>query len=370
MSDDQTTGLYLMVSVTRLRSFVFRYSTPGGRRCKYHIGRWPEWSATMARDEVAVLRRKLAQGIDPQRQRREARSARPETTVAALAEEYLSRYAAKKKSGARDREIVDRDVLPELGDVCATQVARSDVRRLFEAKSAATPVAANRLLACLSKVFSWAVEQEVVTANPCAGIRKNPEKARNRVLTEGEIRTLWRGLDAVSGVTWRVKTVIKLILVTAQRPGEVAGMRRSEFDGEWWMLPGERTKNGKRHRVPLTSLARELLETVPGTGDALFPAARGAKDTLLVSSLAHAVRKARFVDLRPWVPHDLRRTSATSMASAGVQPHIIDRLLNHTDPSTRAKHYDLYLYDSEKRDALERWEKILRRVAEIDYRRI
>ena len=146
-------------------------------------------------------------------------------------------------------------------------------------------------------------------------------------------------------------------------------MRRSELDNAWWVLPGERTKNGKPNRVPITSLANELLDTLPDSGDAIFPSARGAAGTLLVSSLAHAVRKVRFLGLRPWAPHDLRRTAATSMASAGVQPHIIDRLLSHTDSSVRAKHYDLYLYDSEKRDALERWEKILRHVAEIEERR-
>ncbi len=79
-ADDQATGLYLMVSVTGLRSFVFRYSTSDGRRRKHHIGRWPEWNATMAREEVASLRRKLAFGTDPQAERRAERSAAADTT--------------------------------------------------------------------------------------------------------------------------------------------------------------------------------------------------------------------------------------------------------------------------------------------------
>ncbi len=106
-----------------------------------------------------------------------------------LAQEYLDRYASKKRSVARDGEIHERDVVPEFGRVHASAASPSDIWKLFEAKSAAAPVAANRLLACLSKLFNWGTEQELVTVSPCSGIKKNPEKARDRVLTDTEIRT-------------------------------------------------------------------------------------------------------------------------------------------------------------------------------------
>jgi integrase len=173
-------------------------------------------------------------------------------------------------------------------------------------------------------------------------------------------------LDGAPGMSDSVGIALKLILVTGQRSGEVAGMRLSEIEGEWWTLPGARTKNGKAHRVPLTPLALELLGRFTSDGDEVFPASRRAEGTLLVSSLAHAIQKSEFLGLRRWTPHDLRRTAATRMASAGVQPHIIDRLLNHTDPSVRARYYDQYLYDAEKRSALGEWEGILIRTANID----
>ncbi len=226
-------------------------------------------------------------------------------------------------------------------------------------------MAANRLLACRSKKFSWGIEQEIVSANPCLGIKKNSEKPRERVLTEKDFRRLWQGLDEASGMSHGLRVALKLILVTAQRPGEIAGMRRSEIEGDWWTLPGVRAKNGKPHRVPLTSLAKELLASVGSEDDEVFPASRGPEGTLLVSSLAHAIREAEFVGPQPWTPHDLRRTAATCIASVGVQPHIIDRLLNPTDPSVHARHYDQYVYDAEKASAVNRWEATLRKSAGI-----
>lgn len=359
-ADEQITGLYLMVSATGVRSFVFRYSAADGRRKKHHIGRWPDWNATMAREEVLSLRRKLAQGIDPGIERREARQGMSELTLAQVADDYLERYASRKKSGARDREILARDVLPKIGSNRAKTLSRGDVRRIFEAKTSVAPVGANRLLACLSRLFNWAIEQEIVDVNPCQGIRKNRERARDRVLTEAELRTLWQALDASPGVSDGVRAALKLILLTAQRPGEVVGIRWSEIEGNWWMLPGSRTKNGKPHRVPLCETAHEVLELQRGDGDVVFPARRGTGATLLVNSLSRAIRNCGFFGINPWAPHDLRRTAATTMASAGVQPHILDRVLNHTDSSVRARHYDLYRYDSEKLAALEKWQEILR----------
>jgi integrase len=111
-------------------------------------------------------------------------------------------------------------------------------------------------LAAASAIFSWAIRQEIVAVNPCRTVDRNPTTARERVLSDGEVATLWPRLDPV----------LKLILLTGQRPGEVGALQRNHIAGGWWQMPGKPvgdwpgTKNGRDHRVALSESAQALVE--------------------------------------------------------------------------------------------------------------
>ena len=156
----------------------------------------------------------------------------------------------------------------------------------------------------------------------------------------------------------------RLILLTAQRPGEVFSMRwRDIEDGAWWVVPAEVAKNGEANRVPLSPKVREILEELrPKTGKGGWvlpsPFKRGAHLTSLKTVNDTIVRKT---GMRPWTPHDLRRTAASKMRAIGTDRRVLQALLNHKDRSVTAV-YDRYAMDREKQEAVAAWG---RRVEEI-----
>jgi integrase len=190
------------------------------------------------------------------------------------------------------------------------------------------------------------------------------------VLSDGEIRTLWEALDGVE-TDPRTKSqgavtaaTFRLILLTAQRPGEVLSMRWSDIeDDAWWIVPAEVAKNGEANRVYLSPQVRQILRGLrPHTGGSAWVLEsrrrRGFPLTTVKTAQAAIVRRNQ---MRHWTPHDLRRTAASKMSSDGVPRRVLQAILNHKDRSVTAI-YDRYSLDREKREALTAWG---RRVEEI-----
>ena len=151
----------------------------------------------------------------------------------------------------------------------------------------------------------------------------------------------------------------KFLLVTGQRRGEVAGMRWSEINGEGWKLPGERAKKGKGHLVPLSSLAREILDGVPQIGGLVF---RAHTDAALKGWSKIAPRLEKLTGpMEPWHLHDFRRTFATHLRSLGVERLVVSKLLNQAEAGV-TKIYDRYAADPEKSAPMERWANRLREI--------
>jgi integrase len=205
------------------------------------------------------------------------------------------------------------------------------------------------------------------------------EIKRERTLSDGEIVSLWNGLPKAM-VNDAIRLAAKLILVTAQRPGEVAGVSRSELDLDGqrtWTIPAERAKNGRAHVVPLSPLAvelfREALAQSPAGDDRLFRDRDGESPltTFLRNAPVLGIPRPRWPTESPadastskmlqrerrrlsFAPHDLRRTAATRMAELSYTRFIVGRVLNHAEPGVDAV-YDRYEYLREKRAALEAW---------------
>jgi integrase len=145
----------------------------------------------------------------------------------------------------------------------AASVTRGDVRTMMSRIEA--PVLANQVLAAASAIFSWANKQEIISGNPCRGVERNETRSRERVLSDTEVPRFWMAFEDAGLVA---SSALKTILLTGQRPGEVAHMRREHIVDGWWEMPGQPvhalgwpgTKNGAGHRIWLPQAARALIE--------------------------------------------------------------------------------------------------------------
>jgi integrase len=359
--DHDERGFALRVTEKNVRSFVLCYSIDGRER-RLTIGRWPTWSVTAARLKARELRRRIDAGEDPLEQKRARREA---PTVEEIAREYVERHAAKKKSGKTLGEYLNRDVLPVWGKWKAADVERRHVIELVERKALDTPIAGNMLLGVVRGMFNWAIKNEVYKGqNPASQVDPPaPKKERDRWLTEEEIRQFWTKLDSAK-MAPECRTALRLILITAQRSGEVLSAERTELDLDtaWWLIPSEKSKNGLQHSVPLSGLALAEIKKLEGEGRWLIPSWY-TDSHMTVAGLSNALAENQeHFGLARFTPHDLRRTAATHLTkTCGVSQFVVGKILNHSEKSVTAV-YDRYAYDPEKKAALEKWERELRRI--------
>ena len=223
-----------------------------------------------------------------------------------------------------------------------------------------------KMYAALSPFFSWAMRQRKISSDPTVGVwHPGAPPARERVLTEDERRWFLKASDRL-GTPYG--PLFQILLLTGQRLGEVTGMRWAELseDGQW-VLPGSRTKNHREHLVPLLPLARDIIaaldriESAAGLvftiGGVRLTGFSRAKSKLDAAMLAVARAENPAITVLHWTLHDLRRTAATGMADLGVQPHIVEAVLNHVSGHRAgvAGVYNRATYANEKKAALQRW---------------
>ena len=366
-------GLVVVVYPSSTKSFALRFRQDGIlKRVRLNAP-----TLAQARSEWQAQRDLLKTGEDPSEKIRSARvdkqlkrhSARIETTIEKLIEDFIKNYAKpNKKSWKSDEQKLKADILPKWGRLKAKDIKRGDVKDLLKDVAKRAPVGANRLLAVVRKMFNWAVDEGILEYSPCARMtRQAPEKSRDRVLSDDEIRTLWNGLAKID-LSVASQLALKLQLVTAVRIGEATGATRKEFDlkRKEWLIPGARTKNGLEHLVPLSPLALEIVSSIGGDSEVLFPGERDG-NSLRVDVISHDVPYLREeLGMDHFTSHDLRRTAATHLGELEFPPHIINAVLNHKDRTVGAI-YNRYKYAKEKRLALEAWaRKLLKIVNEKD----
>jgi integrase len=394
LRDDQVRGLVLRVYRTGVKTWFLSYHRRQDNHRRWlKLGVYPGLSLKRARELAEIELGRIAGGEDPQAEREEVRARPGAETVAEVSAEYLERYAKvnKRPAGYRmDRWQLDTYVLPRWGKRPVTEVTRRDVQDLLDdvasgklaPRGRPTKVAPRNLKALLSKLFDWAADRGALAGNPAAGV-KLPDSVRehlkqggrDRVLTNEEIRTLWEDLDRLQADARNqafgaaTAAAFRLVLLTAQRPGEVLSMRwRDIEDGEWWVVPAEVAKNGEANRVYLSPQAGEILRglrAANGGSEWVLHSGRnpGHHLTTIKTAQQAILRRHR---MRHWTPHDLRRTAASCMRAMGVSRLVVQAILNHRDRSVTAV-YDRYGQDPEKKVALCAWgrrvEEIVRRTA-------
>jgi integrase len=249
-------------------------------------------------------------------------------------------------------------VFPTWADRPIASITRQDVGRLLKGiEDRGSPVQANRQRARLHTLFRWAVKEELIAANPVTNVDKIiRETARDRVLTDEEIVAFWTGCDRLG---WPFGALYKLLLLTAQRRTEVAGMTWGELDlkKHLWTIPRERAKNDRAHEVHLSDLAIEIIENLPRQDTPLVFSTTGSTHVSGYSRSKGALDRAMGAD--DWILHDLRRTAATGMAKLNIAPHVVDKILNHVSGTIRgvAAIYNRHAYTEERASALEAWSR-------------
>ena len=366
-----TTKLALRVAPDGSKTWSVRYRIGRAQR-RLTLGSLSVLTLADARQRAKDALKLVADGVDPAQVKQDRRDA---DTVADFADTYIKRAKApdsdgrpKKKSWKTDEARIAKDVLPHWKHRLMRDITRRDVRELLDGIVArGAPISANRTRALLHKMFNVAIKLEVVVANPVTGTEKpGTEHQRDRVLTHDEIRTFWTACDAQPP---EMGGAFKLRLVTAQRGGEVFGMRWRDVDleGGWWTVPASGSKNGLAHRVPLSTTALDILKDVRTKTDERLKKQKDAKPPVFVFAggrgkrqQAEATATFNIVDFHG---HDLRRTAASCMASSGVPRLVISKILNHVERGVTAV-YDRHSYDNEKGIALDQWARTLTAILE------
>lgn len=345
-------GMSVRVSAHGQKVFTvkFRY---GLAQKRMKLGVYPRISLATAREKAIDILRQVDEGIDPTKRRRTA-----DMKVESICREFIRLHAQPRNKSWREADrILEREFITPFGQRDIREITRFDVLEMMDAALArGSSYQANRILSHIRKLFNWCVERGIVEASPIVGLKPpTKEISRERILENDEIVRLLR---ACRNDVYPFRQLAPLLLATAQRRGELADMRWSEidFEAKAWVIPSERSKNGKAHVVPLSAFALEMLAEVPRFLDCdhVFTTTRKSP----VSGFSKALRRlSEGSQTTDWRWHDLRRTAASGMAGAGVAPHVVEKVLNHISGTLSgvAAVYNRYGYDAEKRHALETW---------------
>ena len=355
-------GLLLRVG-SRDRVWYYKTRFNGRQRLK-RLGRLDVTGKTgltraQAKERAEQVDNWIENGIDPAPRKFKTAEKKPttknENAFGALVPKFLATYEKKVRPATfkQARRLLTNDVLAGWVDTDVAKLKRADAVDALDAM-ADRPVFANRLLAYLKLFFDWCVDRELVNGSPVAGMKKpNPETSRERVLNVAEMRKLWA---ACLDLAYPFGHCFRFMLVTGQRESECGGIRDDELDGDDWVIPGERTKNKRTHRVPLPALGLRLLADLPNfDGPFLFSTKAGERPISGWSKAKAELDKA--LDIPHWTPHDLRRTVNTEMRRLRIDPHVVSAVHNHVSGfrTGMGKVYDQYDYYDEKRRALALW---------------
>jgi integrase len=374
-------GLYLVIQPSGARSWAVRYRY-GGKPSKFTLGGYPALDLAKARERAREALWAVAAGRDPAAEKKEAARKAQEKgaasdLVSAQLDVFIERHVQAKgrpRTAKDTKRLLDREVRKRWGSRRVQDITRRDVVTLLdEIVDRGAPITANRTLAHVRKWFNWMIERSVVETSPCVRVKPPAEESsRDRVLSDDEIRWLWKASERVG---YPFGPFVRLLLLTGQRRDEVAKLTDGEIKGDLWKLPKERTKNGVATDVPLSKAALAVIAAMPRvkskagflftTNGEVASSGYGVAKTRLDAFMLEIAREEakergenpETVTITPWRFHDLRRTLASGMARLGHPPHVVEAILNHVNGTISgvAAVYNRYSYADEKARALEVW---------------
>jgi len=354
--DPGSRGLYLVLQPSGKRSFAVRYRSPiDGRPRKL----------TFAGNITLAAARKLAsdalyeveQGRDPadtKKESREKTKVAKAQTVQWLCENYLKREGGKLRTVEDRKKTLERLVYPDIGDVPLSSLKRSHVVDLLDdIEDNSGPRMADVTLAYLRKALKWHAGRTDDFNSPIvSGMGRYDAKANEgtRTLADDEIRKIWKASEPTNGIYKPIHALVRFALLTACRRDEARKLARGEIKGTNWILPKARNKVKFDLERPLSKSAQAVLAGLPSVdGPYVFTTTEGKA----AFSTGKPLRQFREdCGVTDWSLHDLRRTSKTLMARAGVPDHHSERCLGHVIPGVRGV-YDRHKYHAEMQTAYE-----------------
>ena len=378
-TDPDTKGLALRVTPTGSKSWALLYRRKGdAKKRRVTLGEFAALGLADARALAEAKKVLIRAGSDPAGLVSDYKKA---DTVGQLLDLFIEKHQRPDAVWTLEcKRIFNKDVRPLIGSIKLPDLNRGHIRQVIEAvRDRGATVTVNRTLAALRRALSWGVSKDLLVINPALNMATDIEESgKDRALTADELKAFWAGLEEAA-MGERSRLILKIILATAQRPGEVCGATKAELDlaNGSWLIPSKRTKNKEAHFVPLSKLAIKLFNqalSLSGDSEFIFSSrprkgtALGLTAAIQVNALSHAMRislKELGLKDKPATPHDLRRTAATQMARLGIPNHNVGRVLNHGTEMRRtitSRVYIHYDYANEKKLALDVWANELSRI--------
>ena len=346
-------------------SWIFQWSRGSGvtrRTTRLKIGIYPALPLGQARKIAAELNSKITLGHDPAAEKRE-RIEDAADTFGQLVKDYI----AAQESRLTSNMVLD---LRRYLTVYAAPLHRLPVKKIDLKVLAALlddfakgkglntgrqrkGTTVNRMRSALSACFQWAMKKGRAENNPVLLTEQMEQVSRKRFLSDDEIKIVW---DSTGDDDYG--SIVRLLILTGQRRDEISELRWNEvkLDLNMISLPPERVKNDQEHDLPMSSAVRSIIAARPRNESGLVfaPMTSWSRRKLRLDA---AITERLGKPLAPWTLHDLRRTAATGMADIGIQPHVVEAVLNHISGSKRgvAGVYNRSTYAPEKKSALNKW---------------
>ena len=379
VSDPECRGLTLRIEPNGSKTWLFRYKWRK-QTVRLSLGAVSEYNGLRhARKAAGEHRAMIERGIDPRTARAPRRPA-PSVPLAAgrssnpnsmefLAHEFLERHVKpNRRHPASVQRVLEHDVLPEWkGRDARTITPREVVELLDKIVARGSRVMANRTAGLLGQLFRFGIHRAIVDDSPVKLLYRpgGREKPRERAFSDEELKAFLGNLDDACRFQ-RLPHVLRLLLLTLQRRGELALAEWREFDfkAKTWTIPDAHAKSGKGHVVPLSDWAIEELQklkVIAGGSRYVLPNAdntAAADPKYITRSVARCLKRFKKHGVAAFTAHDLRRTGRTGLAKLGVKTDIGERVLNHARERIEAT-YDVHGYIDEKREALEKWARYL-----------
>jgi integrase len=349
-------GLILRVGIKR-RTWTYRTSA-GGKKLRLTLGHYPVMGLAEAREAARKSSERIDSGVTPT-----APALHPRSPDALTLGGLLDRYEALRRREGKKIKTLDealrliRRCLAPYLSLPAGQFSKADLRAARDAMVAADAVfAGNRMLGYLGPAMRWAAQEDLIPTNFVGDIRKASENKRTRKLTDAEIRKIWKACHSIgnSEAARGFGRLVRFLLATAQRRGEVSSLRHGHIlDGVWRQTDN---KSSRPHSLKLPPLALELVGQ-GGAREIVFAGSVGEISGF--SKLKTALDEASGVT--EWRLHDLRRTAASKMQGLGIPNHIVQAVLNHAVPGVGG-HYLQDDLEKQKAEALATWATALTRI--------
>lgn len=354
-------GLYLIVNAAGTKSWASYYRAPDGKRRWYQIGDLHNIGLTTAREKNREVQDMAKKGIDPQNVDGDLAL---DPTLEQVYKLFIKKAVDRKGNPLRESTVkgyeqaFEKDILPVIGKRKLRELRKRDIiptlEKIIERGSHNQ---ANQVYRRLQRVMAFAAARDIIEFSPMTSMEPvGATNKRDRVLSNNELKTFMEWTPKSD----QAKRILRLILLTGARPGEVAGMSKAEIKGNWWTIPKERVKTGVPHRVYLTALAKDYLP-------------EGDTFTVLRHSISQCLNRA--IDpkakipvkkkkggqsyplpLEHFVPHDLRRTMATGLAALGFTDEVINAVQGRAKLGIIGT-YNLHTYDKERQKAAKAWER-------------